>query len=153
MRLWIGAGETTVQGPRCVAMGNTSHGIAITLAMHTTHFTITAVSSLAPPPPLSLHRGGDAPLGSLLPEVAAMKRWLGGYGPFLMVGGKRKLEAFQDSGRRVGSFRTNFVCVAPRIWTRSQPCYCCWGPYVPTKRPGPGPGRRVRTYPGEGGRV
>lgn len=50
MRLWIGAGETTVQGPRCVAMGNTSHGIAITLAMHTTHFTITAVSSLAPPP-------------------------------------------------------------------------------------------------------
>lgn len=44
------AGETTRPGPRCVAMGNTSHGIAITVAMHT-HFTITAVSSLVPPPP------------------------------------------------------------------------------------------------------
>lgn len=75
------AGETTRPEPRCVAMGNTSHGIAITVAMHT-HFTITAVSSLVPPPPLSLHRGGDAPLGSLLPEEAAMKRWLGGSGPF-----------------------------------------------------------------------
>lgn len=58
-------------------MGNTSHGIAITIAMHTLH------GSLKPrPPSLSLYRGGDAPLGSLLPEEAAMKRWLGGYGPF-----------------------------------------------------------------------
>lgn len=69
MRLWIGAGETTVQGPRCVAMGNTSHGIAITVAMHTTHFTITAVSSLAPPPPSA------STVAATPPSAPSSRKW------------------------------------------------------------------------------
>lgn len=142
MRLWIGRARLPVQGRD--AWRWVTHLMASPSPSQCTHTSQSRQFQASFPPSLSLHRGGDAPLGSLLPEEAAMKRWLGGSGPFFFDGGEeRKLEAFQDSGNdeSEASGQAFCVCVAPRIFTRPQPCWLlvlgCLRAY---QTPGPGPG-------------